>query len=84
MKETFIKALSTLIGVDSSGEIQELKGRIESLEQILILKLSEMDKIQEIMSVLVMTNPHIKVKGLESQDPKSFISGSADPDRILN
>lgn len=85
MKDTFIKVLSALIGADSSNsEVQELKARIEGLEQALVFKAAELDKMQEIISVLVMTNPHIKVAGMQGHDPQSYISGSSDPGRVLN
>ena len=90
MKNTFIKVLSNLLGANasepqgSSTEVLALRQRLENLEQAFLIKAAELEKVQEIISVLVMTNPHIKISGLEQQDPTAFVSGSSDPDRILN
>ena len=90
MRETFIRILTTLLGLDThvdSGDVANLHARIEDLENAAVFRHTALTKIQEIISVLVATNPHIKVAGLVGQDEQqtaAHISGSNDPDRILN
>ena len=86
MRETFIKVLSLLIGAEpqSDAQLEELYYRIENLEQLLFKTSADLEKVQEVMSVLVMTNPHIRLTGNDNQASAAFLSGSDDPDRILN
>lgn len=88
MKNTFISVLSSILGVEEEEKSnnKNLERRIEALEQALILKAAEVDRMQEVVTLLVMTNPHVRVSGKQNtaSSQMSAFSGSIDPDRILN
>ena len=92
MKERFIKVLATLIGADQSIEpdqpdpeqkqLQTISFKeLDEITMLLVTHAEEIERLKELVSVLVLTSPHMRIAAMEPPEG-TIISGSTG--RVLN
>lgn len=78
--------LASMLGVQGEVVGEGAHGRLEALEHAFMEKAAEFEQMKEMMTMLLMTNPNVRVVGAEDhQDLMTSGSTGEGPDgRLLN
>lgn len=82
-REGIVRTLAALLGVELSVE-DDVSDRVETLEQVVVAKVEELDAVKEAVTLLIMTNPNLRVVAATPDVDAMAVSGSSRDGKLLN